>query len=101
MRFILFCILFFSASLLQVSFFPHLRFAGFSLSTVLFLLCILSLVGQRNLRRNIEAAIAGGIFLDVFSSSFFGQWVLILLFVTLFLHFLIRKYARIPILQTI
>ncbi len=99
MRILFLCALLFFLSVFQASFLPHFMIAGFSLNIVLLLVCALSVAGQENLKTGIQASVAGGIFIDMFSSGFFGQWVLMFLSVALFSHFFLRRYARIPILQ--
>lgn len=99
MRILFLCVLLFFLSVFQASFLPHLRIAGFSLNIVLLFVCLLSVAGQESLKTSILAAIVGGIFVDMFSSGFFGQWVLIFLSFALLSHFFFRRYARIPILQ--
>lgn len=99
MRILFLFALFFFLSVFQASFLPHLRIAGFSLNAVLLLVCILSFAGEESLEASVETGVIGGIFLDMFSSGFFGQWVLISIFLALFSHFFIRRYARIPVFQ--
>jgi hypothetical protein len=47
----------------------------------------------------IISALIGGFFLDFFSERFFGFWILILLFISIFIKFIFKKHVRIPFAQ--
>jgi len=90
-------IVFYFLVLLQTSFMVYFSIPeGITLNLVVILAILINFFekGQKNL--GILSALIGGFFLDIFSSKFFGFWILILLLISLFLKLIFRKHVRIP-----
>ena len=83
--------------LLQTSFFVHLKIFGFLPNFVLILVVLINLLERPKNQLGILAAFIGGFFLDIFSSSFIGFNVLILLAVAVFIKLVLRKHVWAPI----
>jgi len=92
---------FYLLSLLQTSFLVHfttpLKWVGWSPNFILILVILLNLYEKPEKNFGIFSAIIGGFFLDIFSERFFGFWVLILIGLSIFIKFLVKKYVRFPI----
>lgn len=82
------------AFLIQSSFFIHFPIFGVTPNLVLLGVLGISVFVSEKSPLDIIAAIAGGTILDIFSSSFFGYWIGILLVLVLIMRFFIRKYVR-------
>lgn len=91
---VLVILLFSLLSLLQVSFLPHFPFAGWVPNLVLLSLAILAFFAS--LTTGIEAALAGGFFLDVSSHLPFGFWMILCLALFLGVRFILQNYVRLP-----
>lgn len=90
-----FIILSFSVlALLQVSFLPHFLLWGWTLNLVLIFLVILA--SFASFKAGIEAALAGGFFLDIYSSLPFGFWLILSLMLFFLVRYIFRNYVRIP-----
>lgn len=81
-------------ALLQVSFLPPLSLGGFVLNLVLFALLPLALFAS--LKIGVEAALAGGFFLDVYSTLPFGFWMVLSLVTFLVVRHIFKNYVRPP-----
>ena len=81
-------------SLFQVSFLPPLSLGGFVPNLVLFALLPLALFAS--LRVGVEAALAGGFFLDVYSALPFGFWMVLSLVLFLAVRYIFKNYVRSP-----
>jgi len=91
-----FCFYFFA--LLQASFFPHFPF-GHLLNLVLIVVVLINLFEARKEKSGFFSAFFGGFFLDIFSENFIGFWILILLAISIFIKFVLRKHVRLPIFK--
>ena len=49
----------------------------------------------------VNAAFFAGFFLDIFSENFFGFWILILLVLSCFIKFVLKKHVQFPILKRV
>ena len=89
-------------TLFQSGFLPPFSFFLSSLNLILILAIILNLFEkeQKLFSFGIFFAFFGGFFLDVFSSSFFGKNIIILLGLAFFIKFVLKKYVRIPFVKT-
>ena len=101
-----FCFYFFA--LLQASFFPHFPFGhlltptpifGGGLNLVLIVVVLINLFEARKEKSGLFSAFFGGFFLDIFSENFIGFWILILLAISIFIKFVLRKHVRFPIFK--
>ncbi len=104
MKFIKILIIFFSLYflvLLQTSFFVHFGAAvlipNLIFIAVLFLSFFENILVSKQEFYSFWAAIAGGFFLDVFSSQFIGFHILILLGIVIFIKAIFKRYVRIPV----
>ena len=93
-----FCFYFFA--LLQASFFPHFSL-GHLLNLVLIVVVLINLFEARKEKSGLFSAFFGGFFLDIFSDNFIGFWILILLAISIFIKFVLRKHVRLPIFKRI
>lgn len=87
---ILLCVAF----LAQSSFFAHFPIYGVTPNLVLLLVLGIALFSDERHPTDVVAALVGGIILDIFSSSFFGIWIGVLLALVLGIRFFVRKYVR-------
>jgi hypothetical protein len=86
-------------AIIQASFAPHLLLPVKWLSWVNLVdlaAAAVALFEKRENNLGWVAAFWGGIFLDMYSSMFFGFWILALLAMVTFIKFILRKYVRIP-----
>ncbi len=88
--------------LLQSSFLVHFNIFGVVPNLVLILVCLLSFFEKPNEYRGIFGAVIGGFFLDIFSNSFIGISIIILVVISFFikksLHLLKETSKRYPII---
>lgn len=83
----------------QVSFAPHLEFPIKWLSWLNLVdmsVIAVALFERRRNRMSWVLALEGGIFMDIYSSRFFGFWILILLAAVAFIKLVLKKYVRFP-----
>jgi len=91
---------FYFLTLLQASFFPHFSL-GHLLNLVLIVVVLINLFEARKEKSGLFSAFFGGFFLDIFSENFIGFWILILLAISIFIKFVLRKHVRLPIFKRI
>ena len=92
----LFIILFFYfLVLLQTSFLVHFSLWGYVPNLILISVVLLNIFIP-NVKLGVGAALIGGFLLDVFSSNFFGFWILILLGISIFIQYILKKYIQFP-----
>ena len=97
---IIYVIAIFFLVLLQTSFFA--RFGIFdgrwpqTANLVIVLLVVASLFEKQKSNLGLSTAVAGGVFLDVYSERFFGFWILVLLAVYFAIRYVVKRYVRIP-----
>jgi len=92
-----FAIFFYFLTLLEVSFFPALfnePVPFIFLLTFLFVIIFNYRERQKD-QDGILSALAGGFFLDIFSTTFFGFWIIILTALSLFIKFIFKRYVLI------
>lgn len=91
-------ILFYILALFQSSFLVHFNFflgqLGWSLILISVILINL-LERSKNCLGYFSAGI-GGFFLDIFSKNFIGFYILILMGITIFIKFILKKYISLP-----
>ena len=84
-------IIFYLLTLVQISFqIPFL---------VIIVILAISLIEEPKNRWGFVAAASGGLFLDIFSTSplgFFGAYAVILVIISFFAKYILRKYIHIP-----
>ena len=85
---------FFIISLVQVSFLPHFSIAGWVPNVVLLVLIVF--ISFASMKIGIEAALAGGFFLDLYSHLPFGFWIIFSLLLFFALRYILRNYVRLP-----
>ena len=86
-------------ALFQTSFLVYFDISGYVLNFILITVIFVSLLENPPKNLGISSAFIGGFFLDIFSENFLGFYVLILLGVSLFIKFILRKYVRIPTIK--
>lgn len=86
-------------ALIQTSFLVHFDFKGYILNLILIAVVILNLFEKPRSYLGLWSAGFGGFFLDVFSETFFGFWILVLTTASLFIKFILKKYVRFPSFQ--
>ena len=86
-------------SLLQTTFLVHTAFFGYVPNLVVALILIVAFLEDTKEQRSFWYAIAGGLFLDMFSATFFGLWTVLLLLSVFLVKFVVKSYVRPPILQ--
>jgi len=93
---------FYILTLFQSSFLVHFNISGVVPNLVLILVCLLSFFEKPNQHLGIFGAIIGGFFLDIFSNSFIGISIIVLIIISFFikksLHFLKETSERYPII---
>ena len=86
-------------AVIQTSFAPHLALPWEWLSWLNIINLAVVIIALFEKRRNQVGWIAafwGGIFLDIYSTRFFGFWILILIVAVAFIKFILKKYVQIP-----
>jgi len=98
--FLFFC--FYFLTLIQTSFLIHFNL-GWQLGflPVLFLVIFINFFEGPSENIGIPSAFLAGFFLDIFSENFIGFHILILLLVSLFIKFILKKYMQIPVWEKI
>ncbi|HOX30325.1 MAG TPA: hypothetical protein P5080_03965 [Candidatus Paceibacterota bacterium] len=93
-------IILFLSALIQASFLSRFSLIGGTwlryANIVLLLVVLFGLFERRQKKASFAAAVFGGLVLDLYSETFFGLWISVLLAATLFTKIVIRKYVRIP-----
>lgn len=89
--------LFFAFALVQVSFFSHFAFWGFTPNMLFVAIFIFSLWENPISHTAFLAAIPAGFFLDVFSQKPLGFWIALFLGMVFALKILKQTYVRIPL----
>jgi len=72
----------------------HFRVFGRVCNIVLLLVFFLNLLEPRKEKTGLISALIGGFFLDIFSSYFFGFYILISLVIAFFIKLVVKKYVR-------
>ena len=95
-------IFFYILVLFQTSFLVHFSIFQRGLLTygfILILIAFLNFFTPHNQWWGIGSAFAAGFFLDIFSGSFIGFHILILVGLAIFIKFILQKHVQIPIIK--
>lgn len=90
-------------TLLQTSFLIHFNIFlnnYWIFNLVLITVFLISFFTPAYQKQDIIIAFIGGFFLDIFSENFFGFYILILVAISLFIKFILRKYVQIPSIRS-
>ena len=98
-KFLILILSFYILALFQTSFLVHFDILGYVLNFILIATILINLFENPQKNLGITSAFIGGFFLYIFSENFLGFYVLILLGVSLFIKFILRKYVRIPTIK--
>src|SRR3989339_1063026 len=93
----LFAVGFFFLSIFQTSFLVHYSIYGRVLNIILVIVVLYNLFESRDKKTGIYIAILGGFFLDVFSNTFIGLNIIIMLLTSVAIKIGLKKYVRIPL----
>lgn len=88
---------FYLLTLLQTSFFLHLRLLGVIPNLVLVSVVLINILERPKEKAGLLAGFAGGFFLDVFSSGYIGFYAFIFLVLSFAIKMIFRKYVRVPV----
>jgi|SRR3989344_2491054 len=100
-KFVVFILIFYFLALFQTSFLPYFGFLGIFSNLIFILIILMNLFEKSAKRSGFVIALIGGLFMDIFSSGFFGFYTLLSLSIPLFIKFVLRKYVKIPAIQRI
>lgn len=89
--------LFFFLSVIQTSFLIHVTVFGVVINLVLITFILINLIGPTRMALGLPSAVIAGFFLDVFSGTFFGFWVIILIIASLIIEAVMNRYVRSPV----
>ncbi|MFH0969314.1 MAG: rod shape-determining protein MreD [Patescibacteria group bacterium] len=92
---------FYIFALLQTSFLVSFNISGIIPDAIIISVILINLFEDSGEKFGFLAAFIGGFFLDLFSSDFIGLHILILIAVSFFVKFILRRYVRIPTFQRI
>ncbi len=90
-------------TLLQTSFLIHFNIFlnnYWVFNLVLVTVFLISFFASYYQWQGVMAAFIGGFFLDIFSENFFGFYILILVILSLFIKFVLKKYVQIPSIKS-
>jgi len=91
-KLLFFIFLFYFLILLQESFLLH--FFLYMPNIVLVMTCLVSFIEERKDSFGIYLSLVGGLFLDIFSESFFGFYILTLLLTSFFIKIIFKNYIQ-------
>ncbi len=83
---------------LQVSFFPSFTFIR-NIPVLLPFMVLPAMLHTNRFSTAFMAAVLAGFFADVFSSHFFGFWMIILVCIVVLGHWFFTSYGRLPIFR--
>ena len=95
-------LLFYFLTLLQTSFLVHFNVFGIVPNFVFITVILINLFTPHHYWRGVGAAFIGGLYLDIFSLSsfwFFGLYTLILVAISLFIKFILKKHVSLPVIK--
>lgn len=92
---LLIILLVYLSALLQSSFLPHFYYINLVIVIVVFF----NLYEFEKNSFGIYLAFLGGLFLDFLSSYFFGFYTILLVLISLFIKFIIKRNVSIPIFE--
>jgi rod shape-determining protein MreD len=81
--------------LFQTSFLVHFNIMGVIPNFILLAVALINFIEEPGRKLGIFAGFLGGLFLDAFSSNFFGFYILISLAAALFFRYAVRRQIRI------
>ena len=84
-------ILFYLLVLLQTSFLVHFSIFGIVPNLMVVLVILWNIFEKQEKQLGLANALIGGIFLDIFSSGLFGFYIFILLIISVFIKFYLKK----------
>ncbi len=85
-------LIFFILALLQSSFLVFFSFKGRLLNLIIVLVVIINLAEDPKSKLGIFASLLGGFFLDLLSAGYFGQNMLMLSLISIFIKQFMKKY---------
>ena len=91
-KLLFFTFLFYFLILLQESFFVHIF--PYVPNIVLVTICLVSFFEEKNDNSGIYLGLIGGFFLDIFSESFFGFYILTSLLISFFIKIILKNYIQ-------
>ena len=91
-KLLFFTFLFYFLILLQESFFLH--FFPYMPNIVLVGICLINLFEEKNDNSGVYLSLTGGFFLDIFSESFFGFYILTSLLISFFIKIILKNYIQ-------
>jgi len=87
-------IFFYVLALLQTSFLVHFHILGIVPNFIFIAVILINLFEKPQKNSGILSAFIGGFFLDIFSSRFIGFNILILVGLSFFIKFILKKYVQ-------
>lgn len=90
-------IFFYLLTLFQASFLIYFRIFGVVPNFIFIAVILINFFAPYRSWWGVSAAFIGGFFLDIFSSRFIGFNILILVGLSIFIKFILKKYVRIPL----
>ena len=95
--------LLYALALLQSSFLVHFNLFGMVPNLIVVLIAAWSFLEMEKklFSAALFCAVAGGFFLDIFSSRPFGFYIVMLVAIALFIKFFVRQYVRNPFRERI
>ena len=99
-KFLAIIIFFYILILFQASFLVHFDIFWSKFLIYGFILSLIAFLTLQNQYYSLIIAFIVGFFLDIFSGSFIGFHILILIGLVIFIKFILQKYVQIPIFQT-
>jgi len=91
-KLLFFTFLFYFLILLQESFLLH--FFPYVPNIVLVAICLINLFEEKNDNSGVYLSLIGGFFLDIFSESFFGFYILTSLLISFFIKIILKNYIQ-------
>ena len=91
--------LFFFLALFQTSFLVHTPIFGVVPNLIIIVFLLFHFSKSLRSQLGLASAVTGGLFLDVFSGSPFGFWVVILIVASFVIEVIMDQYVRTPVFQ--
>ena len=91
-KIIFFILFFYFLILLQESFFVH--FFSYLPNIVLVIICLVNILEDREKDFGVFISLIGGIFLDIFSETFFGFYILTSILISFFIKIVLKNYIQ-------
>lgn len=87
-------ITFYILVLFQTSFLPHFNFKGFTPNLVVITIILLNFFEKPAGKIGLFPAIFSGFLLDIVSEGFFGFWIVIIVAVSVFIKYPVKRYIQ-------